>query len=314
MMETTAVSLTLFKSVFDNKTHRRMDLNSFSDFESLLYKLSKIPRKDKKSAELMSPAIYQPDTTRANKNVIEWSGWCAVDVDDHEFKGNLKNELDGMVGAWHYVCYSTASSRRDTPKFRLVFPLRRAVRTEDIKHFWYGLQTELGNLGDRQTKDLSRMYYIPGEYYGAHNFIFTGGGSESIDPSALMAKHPYNQKKDLNNFIDRLPEEMQRQIIEHRKSKLENTSYNWTSYRDCPFFPKHLESEYRTISSSGWYHTMYRIMVAIAANAVKKEYPITANEISQLCRQLDQETGNWYENRPMDKEADRALEFVYKNM
>jgi len=26
------------------------------------------------------------------------------------------------------------------------------------------------------------------------------------------------------------------------------------------------------------------------------------------------ETGNWYKNRPLDKEADRALEYVYKNM
>jgi hypothetical protein len=313
-METTGVSLTLFKSIFDNKTHRRMDFESFEQFEDLLYKLSKVPRKDKKSAELMSPAIYLPDTTRANKNVVAWSGWCAVDVDDHEVKGDLKSELDDTIGTWHYVCYSTASSTSDTPKFRLVFPLRTAIRGEDIRHFWYSLQTELGNIGDRQTKDLSRMYYIPGQYHGANNFIFTGGSSEFLDPIRLMAKHPYAEKKHANNFFDRLPEEMQKQIIEHRKSKLENTGYSWTSYHDCPFFPKHLEAEYRAINGTGWYHTMYRIMVAIAANAIKKDYPITSAEISQLCRQLDTETGNWYENRPMDKEADRALEFVYRNM
>jgi len=33
-----------------------------------------------------------------------------------------------------------------------------------------------------------------------------------------------------------------------------------------------------------------------------------------MCRELDSETGNWYAHRPMDKEADRALEYVYKNM
>jgi DNA-binding Xre family transcriptional regulator len=54
-------------------------------------------------------------------------------------------------------------------------------------------------------------------------------------------------------------------------------------------------------------------MVAIAGNAIKKQYPITAQEISKLCRELDMETGNWYENRPLDKEADRALEYVYRN-
>ena len=313
-METTDISLTLFKSIFDNKTHKRMDFKSFAEFEHLLFELSKLPRKDKKDAQLISPATYIENTTRANNNVVDWGGWCAVDVDDHEFKGNLKDELDGMVGNWHYVCYSTASSRSDSPKFRLVFPLRRRVGKENIKAFWYGLQSKLGNIGDRQTKDLSRMYYIPGQYRGADNFIFTGGGSESIDPHALMQEFPYAEKKSGNTFFDRLPEEVQKQIIEHRKSKLDNTDFSWNSYHDCPFFPKHLEAEYRALTGTGWYHTMYRIMVAIAANAVKKEYPITSAEISQLCKQLDQETGNWYENRPLEKEADRALEFVYKNM
>ena len=313
-METTDISLTLFKSIFDNKTHKRMDFKSFTEFEHLLFELSKLPRKDKKDAQLISPATYIEDTTRANNNVVDWGGWCAVDVDDHEFKGNLKDELDGMVGNWHYVCYSTASSRRDTPKFRLVFPLRRRVGKENIKAFWYALQSKLGNIGDCQTKDLSRMYYVPGQYYHADNFIFTGGGGQSIDPYALMQEFPYAEKKSGNTFFDRLPEEVQRQIIEHRKSKLDNTDFSWNSYHDCPFFPKHLEAEYRSLTSTGWYHTMYRIMVAIAANAVKKEYPITSAEISQLCKQLDQETGNWYENRPLEKEADRALEFVYKNM
>jgi hypothetical protein len=307
-------SLTIFKSLFDNKTHKRMDFESWKEFEDLLYKLSEVKRKDKKSAQLISPAVYLPETTRANKNVTEWGGWAAVDVDDHEFKGNLKNELDGMVGNWNYVCYSTASSRSDSPKFRLVFPLRARIGKDNIKHFWFALQSKLGNIGDRQTKDLSRMYYIPGQYLGANNFIFTGGGSEFIDPYALMKLYPYAEKHHSSSFIDRLPEEMQKQIIEHRRSKLENTNFNWSSYRDCPFFPKKLEAEYRIISNTGWYHKMYQIMVAIASSAIKKEYPITAAEISQLCRELDQETGNWYANRPMDTEADRALEFVYKNM
>ena len=55
-------------------------------------------------------------------------------------------------------------------------------------------------------------------------------------------------------------------------------------------------------------------MVATASNAVRNKYPITAQEIADMCRQFDIETGNWYENRPLEKEADRALEFVYKNL
>ena len=156
------------------------------------------------------------------------------------------------------------------------------------------------------------MYYIPAEYDNAFNFIFSNPG-DYIDPDMVMNKHPYREKNS-NSFFDRLPEDMQKEIIEHRKSKLDNVNVNWSSYRNCPFFPKQLEKEYRMINNTGWYHKMYQIMVAIAGNAVKSKYPITAQEITALCRELDVETGNWYKSRPLEKEADRALEYVYKNI
>lgn len=305
-------SLTIFKNLFAIKTDQRMDFDSFDELENLLYKLSKQPLASKKDAVLISPATYKPDTTRKNDNVVEWSGWCAVDVDDYESKGDLQNDLIDRFSTWRFTCYSTASSTRSNPKFRLVFPLERTVEMQRIKDFWYALQTELGDLGDRQTKDLSRMYYIPGEYAGAYNFIFSNSGNY-IDPNELIFKHPMPKKATLNSFFDRLPDEMQKQIIEYRKNKLDN-NFEWSSYRDCPFFPKKLETEYRAISNTGWYHKMYQIMVAIAGNAIKNKYPISVAEISTMCRQLDNETGEWYKNRPLDKEADRALEYVYKNI
>lgn len=305
-------SLTIFKNLFAVKTDQRMDFDSFDEFENLLYKLSDQPLASKKDAVLISPATYKPDTTRKNDNVVEWSGWCAVDVDDYEPQGELKNDLLARFSTWRFTCYSTASSTRANPKFRLVFPLTKTVTMERIRDFWYALQTELGDLGDRQTKDLSRMYYIPGKYADAYNFIFSNHGMD-VDPDELIFKHPMPKKATLNSFFDRLPDEVQKQIIEYRKDKLD-ANFEWTSYRDCPFFPRNLEAEYRAISNTGWYHKMYQIMVAIAGNAIKNKYPITVSEISKMCRELDVDTGNWYKNRPLDKEADRALEYVYKNI
>ena len=63
-------SLTVFKNQFDNKTHRRMDFESFDSLEKFLYKLSNRKLESKKDAELISPATYLPGTTRANKNVV----------------------------------------------------------------------------------------------------------------------------------------------------------------------------------------------------------------------------------------------------
>jgi len=71
------LALTIFKSIFDNKTHRKMEFSSFEEFEDLLYKLSKAPgykpKKDEKfnsnASPLITPATFKAGTTRANANV-----------------------------------------------------------------------------------------------------------------------------------------------------------------------------------------------------------------------------------------------------
>ena len=309
-----AVSLTLFKSQYDNKTDKCMDFSSFDELEKLLYGLSQQPKKGKKDAELISPALYKPGTTRANKNVTAWAGWCAVDVDDVEIEGELDAWVRDLVPGWRFVCYSTASSLPNKPKFRLVFDLGVSLESNRIEHFWYALNESLGQVGDSQTKDLSRMYYIPAAYASADNFIFSGDG-DPIDIDTLLAKHPYvNRAKSGNTFLDRLPPELAEQVVNHRKSMMQNTNIYWTGYHDCPFWPKKLAAEYTALSETGWYSKMYSMMVAVAARALEKEYPISSDQIAELCKQFDAENGNWYENRPLNVEADRALEYAYRNV
>ena len=305
-------SLTLFKSVFDNKTHKRIDCSSYAEFEKLLFDLADQPRKDKKSAPLISPATYKPDTTRANDNVIGWAGWCAVDVDEHVFDGELEKELLNAYGTWNHVVYSTASSTKEHPKFRIVFPLTEDVPKDKIKHFWFALNKTLGDIGDPQTKDLSRMYYVPGQYEDAYNFIYNNFSATDMNPYDIMAKHDYVER--VHTLLDHLPKEIRRGVLAHRKNEMTNTTISWSNYKDCPFVNKKLVKEYNLISDTGWYTKMYAIMVSIAGNAIRKKYPISAGEITTLCKEIDYENGNWYKSRPFDKEADRAIEFVYGNL
>tara|TARA_B000000475_G_scaffold121803_1_gene98417 strand:- start:2885 stop:3811 length:927 start_codon:yes stop_codon:yes gene_type:complete len=305
-------SLTLFKSIFDNKTEKRMNFTSYHQFERLLFDLAQQKREDKKSAPLISPATYKENTTRANDNVLGWAGWTAVDVDEHVFDGNLEQELLDRYGKWNHVVYSTASSTREHPKFRIVFPLTIHVPKEKIKHFWFALNKELGDIGDPQTKDLSRMYYVPGKYKDAYNFIYNNFNGVDMNPYEIMSKHDYVERS--GSLIDNLPKEIRKQVLAHRKSEMTNTNVSWSNYRDCPFVNKKLVKEYNEITDTGWYTKMYSIMVSIAGNAIRKKYPITAQEITTLCKEIDYENGNWYKSRPFDKEADRAIEFVYGNV
>ena len=314
-------SLTIFKNTFDNQTHRGMEVESWEKFEELLYHMfDKEGRKGgRDSSVLISPARYFPDTTRSNKNVDLWGGWAALDVDDFVLSGDssisaserLKEQLAERYGRFHYVCYNTASSTEEQPKFRLVFPLTRKVRNKELQHFWFSMNKQFDGLGDKQTKDVSRMYYVPAQYPNAYSFIFINKGVH-LDPDMLMEKHSYVEPSG-KTFMERLPPELQQAVIQHRKDALEATDITWSGYRDCPFFPQRMAAEYRTISETGWYSKMYAIMVATAGNAYKKGYPISAIQIAQMCSELDIETGNWYKNRPLDKEADRALEYIYRN-
>ena len=302
------VSLTIFNSIYDNKTNKRMDYSSFEEFESVLIGLHKSDKYSKKSeAPLISPATYLPDSTRANDNVVSWGGFGILDVDD--FVGDIK-EIEKKYEQYRYFCYSTASSSLDNPKFRLVFPLTHWVEKDNIKHFWFALNKEIGDIADAQTKDLSRMYYVPSQYKGANNFCFSHDG-DIMDPAELMAKHPYVNPAE--SFFDKLPEAIKVGLIEHRKSQLNNTNYEWTSYSDCPFVNRKQIEEYKNITGTGWYLKMYQIMVSTAGNAMQRGYPITPQEIAHICRSLDMDTGNWYEKRDLETEANRAIEFVFRN-
>ena len=302
-------SLTIFKNKYDNKTEKRMDFGSWSDFSDFLYNLSLKPN-TKAKAPLISPAVYPEDTTRANRNVSYWASWAAMDVDSYEPEDIQK--LDDIE--YEYIIYSTASSTKEHPKFRMVFPLTSNVDVDDIKHFWHSLNSEILNIGDAQTKDLSRMYYIPAQYEGAFSFYnHKNKGSKHINPQELMLK--YDRLEKTNNNV--LPPELQAAVeayaIEQAAKGLDNQNISWSSYRDCRFWPSDLAAEYMVINETGWYLKMYQIMVKIAGAATFRGYPITATEIEDLCREFDKDTGDWYKNRPMHVEAERARGYVLYN-
>jgi hypothetical protein len=292
-----------------------MEFETFTGLEKLLYSLAKEPgfkpKKDEKTPKgvvpspLISPARYKEGTTRASKNVDLWDGWCCLDVDD--YVSSFEEALD-LFEQYYFVCYSTASSSTSHPKFRIVFPLTKAVQSEHISHFWFALNKEFKSTVDTQTKDLARMFYVPAQYPGANNFIFTHSG-KIMDPDEIMEKHVY--VKPTTSPFDDLPEEVQKQILEYRKTKFTNTAITWTSYKDCPFVSKKMILDYSCLNG-GWYAKTYKMMCAIACSALKKGYPISGSEIASIFREIDADTGNWYQNRPVELEAERALNYAMK--
>lgn len=308
-----AYSLTIFNSIYDVKTHRRMNFKTWDEFEELLYALSrkdgyKPKRNEKKpGSPLITPAVFKEGTTRLNENVIEWASWACLDIDTYDC--SFEETLEAFR-VNRFVCYSTSSSSEEKPKFRVVLPLTAPVPADKIRHFWYALNKQFKSVGDPQTKDLSRMYYIPAVYPDSYQFIFSHKDAPMIDPTELMSNHPYSDGAKKSKFSAAMQEKM----VAYKKEKLTNTSFKWTSYHDCPFVNKTLVAEYRSITETGWYSTMFRIMTSIASTAMRRGYPITPHEIASLCSELDAETGCWYKNRPLEMESSRAIEFACKGL
>lgn len=303
--------ITFFENQYDTDTERFCDVDSFDTLEGVMQNQFKKPFRTKQDAFLISPAIYRPETTRANANVVEWSKWIAVDVDE-EKPETLEKTFEELK-AYRGFAVSTASSSKKQPKFRLFLDLTSKVSAENIPHFWFALAKKLPVKLDEQTKDLSRMFYLPGNYACAELQFFVKFDGKPINPDVLMAETPFINPTS-TTFIDRLPKEFQELVIAHRKDASNNTNVTWTTYQDCPFWPKASARDYQSMNSTGWYHKMYSIMVGIATKAIHARYPITADQIEQLCRQFDAENGNWYAKRPMKTEADRAIEYCYKTV
>ena len=60
------ISVTHFKSIFDNKTDKVSTFKNFDQFEASLYKISEQPRADKKDATLDDLKKYMIDNKSGN--------------------------------------------------------------------------------------------------------------------------------------------------------------------------------------------------------------------------------------------------------
>ena len=314
--------MTVFESLYDVKTERRIRKNSWNEFVKFLQDLSGLSY-TKKTAPLISPAVYKDGTTRSNKNVSAWAGWAALDIDAHPFDniGAVKWWMNEFHSEKTYLCYSTASSSQVKPKFRLVFPLTEWIDdSRKIQRFWMALNKEFAEIADQQTKDQSRMYFIPAQYTESDNNFFWSVKKNAINPDDLIRKHNMEslQINSGTSFLDMLPEKMREEIISYREQQLKSSGkrYNWTDYRDCPFVKEEPLRNYREIALTGQegrYRSLYNLMVSIAGAAIMREYAITAHEIKDLVLEIDSDVDSFYKNRKILPECERAIAFVYTN-
>jgi len=312
------VEATFFKNRYDTSTSKKF-FGTIDSFEDMLEQYSKKPYESKNAASLISPAVYDTGSKRCNDKVLHWGGWAAVDIDNIGEMSfyEVGKHLQETIGQYRNVIYSTASSTKKNPKFRIVFFTTERVPSDKIRDFWYALSLEV-NLGvDPQCKDLSRMYYTPGSFKDSFKFFHKQPGSLMVYED-LLKKHAKaileHRKNTTKNSLENFPEEIRKAILKHRVQQMNNYDVEWSNYKDCPFTPHSLIKDYDAIAytdGTGRYLMIYKIMTAIASKAIKKRYPITPDDIVRLIREIDSDRSNLYSRRPLKKEAQRAISYAY---
>jgi hypothetical protein len=108
---------------------------------------------DKTNRALWSPVEYYHLSTRGNQNVKHVT-CLVVDMDGESFD---YAKLDGL----EYVAYTTWSHEPGDEHWHLVLPLARPVPGHLWGEVWSQLHERINVVGDPQTKDPARMFYMP---------------------------------------------------------------------------------------------------------------------------------------------------------
>jgi hypothetical protein len=122
-----------------------------------------------KGGKLIGGYWLKDNATRSNINVGEVHLFiCDIDGKPdasqpptlEEMKARFQPQLSGIYGC-KVLGYTTYSHSLQYPRYRLIFPLARAVAPSEYQALWLGFNKALGGILDPATKDISRIHYLP---------------------------------------------------------------------------------------------------------------------------------------------------------
>jgi len=253
---------------------------------------------------MISSAIYAPNTKRGNKNVLGWD-MVLLDIDS----GIDLNSLDQLVLDldYNFLIYSSPSCTKDHIKIRLCLELHEFAPKEVLSQLWFAVNAMLGNIVDKQTKDKSRMMYVPARYDNTEDYyhIFIECYKDKLNWEELINKYPSpkeNEKYHLKNKLSLL-----KRKIYVKTNKL--PCFNIQA-KKCPFCYDNMIDEYRLTPAGEHHLALYRFMIKVCYNAKRINYPLSIDELVDMARQLDDLDGSFYNDKKFYDSAQDAIEYV----
>lgn len=155
-------------------------------------KHSECPFKDGPS---WSPASYMAGTYRGKQNVA--SVWALViDIDHVPTDEDLDDALD-TIDDYKYIIHSSHSDRDGDRCVRVVVALSRPVQGSEWPRFWRAAMDTLKIPVDEQTKDASRLFFLPSRPSDTW-YMFEAYDGQVLDVDAVLANAPELPEVTLN--------------------------------------------------------------------------------------------------------------------
>jgi len=295
---------------FYSNTAQKCEVVDWDEFVTIMRAMSNVEGykpamgEYKREQPLISPAIYEENIHRTNEAVVGWD-MIMLDIDDGI---DSLERIKQHFKPFNYIIYSTANCTLAKLKIRVCIPLNQHAPKKELHGLWYALNLWCSGILDAQTKDKSRMHYIPAMYINKgsdynHTFIVNDG--IDLDWSGLMAKYPAPPEKDKFKVVNPL-RDLKRKVYLGAKAK---PTINIAD-KNCPFVYQNMIDDYRLTPAGGHHGAIYKFMVMCCYNAAKIDYPISTDELVDMAEQLDAIDGGFYDQKKLYGNAVDALNYT----
>ncbi len=264
-------------SKFDNVRDNLPKNVSFESFNQLVDKMVAeivtASPSDKVNQVCISPALYENGTRRAKKNAISWN-WFAADIDnkDSNIVGSRIQDVQNIMkkAQCPYFIYTTASHTEDSHRFRLMFPIDRAVSSVEFEMVWHSFNRMLPMM-DAQTKDISRLFIVPRHWVGRTFQSERELNGQPIKVDDLLVRYPPPPVS--------VPTPKTTIAATPRHTPTERVKPAEVAALRAPYVPAGAVEEAMSASPGG---RMYRFLLKVAHNANDLGYGLDVSELQHL--------------------------------
>lgn len=263
----------IFDSVWDNQPEAMPTVDFAELVEALITEATECAPIAKTLQVCISPATYPAGVTRSKDRAISWT-WFAADIDNKA--GNLpgstiddiKRVMAGLGSPW--FIYTTASSKPCAECFRLMFPIDREVTSGEFNTVWRAFAQLLPM--DELTKDISRLFIVPRKWIG-----------QQVRMEFDLSGSPVSVDAVLRRFPPSVPAGLPLRRLFTTPPLACTPTPTATPSLNAPYVPRGAVDEALSAPPGG---RMYRFLVRVAFNALKRGYMLDVSDLEAVGRDL----------------------------